>query len=167
MDMFELGFTWPTDQTTCSFPSNSGSSTHPWYTVGAKVSDKNLEKWINIKSCMKIGRSASEMLTVLTLAYGDYDMKWWSVFEWHRQLKEWRQNVWDDQRSEQPKNANDRCNCGRIWTFLRSDRRLGVRLIAEESYGNLFGGKDSNGCMDSSPWQWPCTWCIKISRVLV
>jgi hypothetical protein len=51
---------------------------------------------------MKVGRSASEMLTLLTLAYGDYDMKRSSVFKWHRQLKEGR-DVRDDQRGEQPK----------------------------------------------------------------
>jgi hypothetical protein len=28
--------------------------------VGGKMSDKNLEQWINIKFCVKIGKSASE-----------------------------------------------------------------------------------------------------------
>jgi hypothetical protein len=46
----------------------------PRYTVDGKMSDKNLEQQINIKFCMKIGKSASEMLALLTLAYGEYTM---------------------------------------------------------------------------------------------
>jgi hypothetical protein len=42
-----------------------------WYTVGRKMSDKNLRKQININFCVQIGWSASEMLALLTLAYGD------------------------------------------------------------------------------------------------
>jgi len=54
----------------------------PWYTVGGKMSDKNLEQWINIKFCVKFGKSASETLALLTVAYGEYAMKKLSVFEW-------------------------------------------------------------------------------------
>jgi len=51
------------------------------------MSDKNLEQRINIKFCEKIGKSASETLALLTVAYGEYDMKKSSVFEWHRRFK--------------------------------------------------------------------------------
>jgi hypothetical protein len=47
----------------------------PWYTVGGKISDKNLLQRINIKFCVKIDKSASETLAVLTVAHGDYTMK--------------------------------------------------------------------------------------------
>jgi hypothetical protein len=43
--------------------------------------DKNLEQQINIKFCVKAGKSASEMLFLLTLAYGEYAMKKSSVVE--------------------------------------------------------------------------------------
>ena len=66
-----------------SFPSSRGSSTCPWYTVG-----KNLEQQKNIKFCVKIGKSASERLELLKVAYGEYAMKKSSVFEWHRRFKE-------------------------------------------------------------------------------
>jgi hypothetical protein len=45
------------------------------HTVGSKMSDKNLEQRINIKFCMQIGKIASEMLTILTVAYGEYNVK--------------------------------------------------------------------------------------------
>jgi hypothetical protein len=48
------------------------------------MSDKNLEQRMNIKFCVKIGKSASETLVLLRMAYGEYTMKKSSVFEWHR-----------------------------------------------------------------------------------
>jgi hypothetical protein len=39
-----------------------------------KTSDKNLEQRINIKFCVKIGKSASETLALLIVAYGEYSM---------------------------------------------------------------------------------------------
>ena len=35
------------------------------------MSGKNLEQRINIKFCVKIGRSTSETLALLTVAYGE------------------------------------------------------------------------------------------------
>ena len=39
------------------------------------MSDRNLEPQINIKFCVKIGKCASEMLALLTVAYGEHVMK--------------------------------------------------------------------------------------------
>jgi hypothetical protein len=35
------------------------------------MSDKNLEQWIIIKFCVKIGKSTSETLALLAAAYGE------------------------------------------------------------------------------------------------
>ena len=51
------------------------------------MSDKNLEQRINIKFYVNIGKSTSETLALLTVAYGEYAMKKSSVFEWHRQSR--------------------------------------------------------------------------------
>jgi hypothetical protein len=59
----------------------------PWYTVGGKMSNKNLKQRMNIKFCVKIGKSASETLALLTVAYGEYATKKSSVFERHRRFK--------------------------------------------------------------------------------
>jgi hypothetical protein len=92
-----LTFTWTTDQMSGSFLSSRWSSTCPWYTVGGKMSDKNLEQRINIKSCVKIGKSASKKLALLTVAYGEW------LSECHRRFKEGLEVVQDDPRSGQPK----------------------------------------------------------------
>jgi hypothetical protein len=55
---------WGVESGKLIYASNRGSSTCPWYTVGGKMSDKNLEQQINIKFCVKIGTSASEALAL-------------------------------------------------------------------------------------------------------
>ena len=96
------------------------------------MSDKNLEQRMNIKFCVKIGNSASETLALLTVAYGKYAMKKSSVFEWHRRFKEGREDVQDDPRSGQPNTQRTDENVDRERALVHSDRRLGLRVIAEE-----------------------------------
>jgi hypothetical protein len=91
-----------------------------------------MEQQINIKICMKIYKSASETLALLTVAYGAYAMRKSSAFEWHRWFKDGRENVQDDPRSGQPKTQRTDANVERERTLVHSDRRLGVRVIAEE-----------------------------------
>jgi len=59
-------------------------------------------------------------------------MKKSSVFEWHRQFKEGWEDVQDDPRSGQPKTQRTDANVDRVRTLVSLDRRLGVRVIAEE-----------------------------------
>jgi hypothetical protein len=59
-----------------------------WNNVGRKMGEKNLEQQINIKFCVKTGKSASEMLDLITLAYGEHAMKKLGVSEWHRRFKD-------------------------------------------------------------------------------
>ena len=44
------------------------------------MSDKNLEQRINIEFWVKIGKGVGETLAMLTVTYGEYPMKKWSVF---------------------------------------------------------------------------------------
>jgi hypothetical protein len=83
------------------------------------MSDKNLEQRINIKFCVKVGKSASETLAILTVACGEYDMKKSSVFERHRMFKEGREDVQDDRRSGQPKYQRTEANLDRVRTLVR------------------------------------------------
>ena len=66
------------------------------------------------------------------MAYGEYAMKKSSVFEWHRRFKEGREDVQEEPRRGQPKTQRADANVDRVRTFVRSDRRLDVRVIAEE-----------------------------------
>jgi AraC-like DNA-binding protein len=66
------------------------------------------------------------------VAYGEYAMKKSSVFEWYGWFKEGREDVQDDPRSGQPKTQRTDADVDRVRTLVRSDRRLGVTVIAEE-----------------------------------
>jgi hypothetical protein len=76
--------------------------------------DKNLEQRINIKFQLKIGKSASETLALLRVAYGEYAMKKSNVFEWHRRCKEEQEDVQDDPRSGQPQTRRTDANVDRV-----------------------------------------------------
>jgi hypothetical protein len=52
---------------------------------------------------VKISKSASGTLALLTVAYGEYVMKKSSVFEWHRRFKKGLEDMQDDPRSGQSK----------------------------------------------------------------
>ena len=54
------------------------------------------------------------------------------LFEWHRWFKEEREEVEDDQRSGRPSTSRTDENVKRVRQKVRSDRRLTVRLIADE-----------------------------------
>jgi len=97
-----------------------------------KMSDNKLEQQINIKFRVKIRKSASETSALLTVAYGEYATKNWSVFEWHRRLTEGREGVQDEPKSVQPKMQRTDANVDRVQTLVRPDRRVCVRVIAEE-----------------------------------
>jgi len=103
------------------------------------MSDKNIEQRINIKFCVKIGKSASKTLAVLTVAYGEYAMKKSSVFEWHRRFKEGREDVQDDPRSGQPKTQRTDANVDRERNFGALRSKIGCESNNrrnEYEYGN-------------------------------
>jgi hypothetical protein len=55
-----------------------------------------------------------------------------SVSEWHRWFKGGPKDVQDDPRRGQPKTQRTDANVDRVQPLVHSDRRLGVRLTAEE-----------------------------------
>jgi hypothetical protein len=77
------------------------------------MSDKCLEKRINIEFCEEIGKLASEPLALLTLAYGEYARKKSSVVERGRRFKEGQEDVQDDPKSGQPKMQRTDANMDR------------------------------------------------------
>jgi hypothetical protein len=122
----------------------------PWYKVGGKMSDKNLEQWINIKFSVKTGKSATEKSALLTLAYDEYAMKKLNVFEWHRRFQEGHEDVQDNPRYGQPRNTENKCKCRQNTNLgaLRSKIRCETSSRKIE-YGNLFRRRDLNSGLTS------------------
>jgi hypothetical protein len=69
---------------------------------------------------------------MLTEAYGADAMKKSSVFEWHKRFKEGREDVKDDERTGHPKTHRTYENVEIMRKLVYSDRRLSVRMMAEE-----------------------------------
>jgi hypothetical protein len=122
--------------------------------------DKNLEQQINIMFCVKIGKSASETLALLTVAYSEYAIMKLSVFKWHRRFKEGQEDVQDDPKSWQPKTQRTSANVDRIRTLVCSNQRLGVRVIAEELNMNRKTRRQIVK-KDLGMRNFPQKWCLK------
>ncbi|XP_061553236.1 protein GVQW3-like [Phycodurus eques] len=90
------------------------------------------EQRTNLKFLVRLGKSPSEALGLLQQVYGDETMSRSRVFEWCKRFKEGREDVEDDPRSGRPSTSRTEANIERVRQMLRGDRRLTVRLIANE-----------------------------------
>ena len=91
-----------------------------------------IEQRINIKYCVKLGKTATETLKMLCDVYGDSSMSRTRVFEWHKQFVEGRKDVEDDPKSGRPCTSTTDTNIEKVPQLVRSDRRLTIRVIANE-----------------------------------
>jgi hypothetical protein len=49
--------------------------------------DGKIEKRVCIKFCLKLGKSATEALQMLRVAFGEHSLSLTAVFEWHSRFK--------------------------------------------------------------------------------
>jgi len=93
---------------------------------------RSLEQCYAIKFCAKLGKSGSETLQLLRTAYGDAVFSSSQVFRWHMAFKDGRESNEDEQCAGRPSTSRNDNNVGRVKAVLDRDRRLNVRLIAED-----------------------------------
>ena len=96
------------------------------------MTDNIKEQRINIKFCVKLGKTASDTLNLLTQVYGDESLKKTAVFSWHKRFKEGREDVDDDDRPGRPVTHRTEETVDTVRNLITSDRRLTVRMIADE-----------------------------------
>ena len=94
---------------------------------------ENIEQRYAIKFCVKLNKSATDTFASLTEAYGDATLSRTMVFKWHKAFKDGRGNVEDDPRSGRPISSTSDQNVEVVRAVMAKDRRLGVRMIAEET----------------------------------
>ena len=94
---------------------------------------ENIEQRYAIKFCANLDKPATETFDSLTEAYGDATLSRTMVFKWHKAFKEGRENVEDDPRSGRPISSTNDQNVEVVRTVIAKDRRLSVRMIAEET----------------------------------
>ena len=82
---------------------------------------------------MKLNKSAIETLDSLTEAYRDATLSRTMVFKSHKAFKAGRENVEDNPRSGRPISSTNDQNVEVVRAMMAKDRRLSVRMIAEET----------------------------------
>ena len=90
------------------------------------------EQRINIKFCVKLGKTATDTLKMLRDVYGDSSMSRIRVFEWHKQFVKGREDVEDDPKSGRPCTSTTDTNIENLRQLVRSDHRLKIHVIANK-----------------------------------
>ena len=93
---------------------------------------RSLEQHHVIKLCAKLGKSGSETLQLLRTAYGDAVLSSAQVLMWHKAFKDGRESIENEERAGRPSTSRTENNVAHVKAVLDRDRRLSVRLIAEE-----------------------------------
>ncbi|GBL72054.1 Putative uncharacterized protein FLJ37770 [Araneus ventricosus] len=91
-----------------------------------------MEQRVNIKFCFKSGKTATETHEILVKVYGVDAVSKKYVFEWFKRFRDGKEDVEDEPRSGRPPISKTPENIERVRRMLADDRRLSLRMIAEE-----------------------------------
>jgi len=108
------------------------------YNLVTFAMQENIEQRYAIKFCVKLSKSATETFASLTEAYGDATLSRTMVFKWHKAFKEGLENVEDDPCSGRPNSSTNDQKVEVVRAVMAKDRRLSVRMIAEETFNHAF-----------------------------
>jgi hypothetical protein len=89
------------------------------------------EQRVAIKFCFKAGLSATETLVLVQKAYGNETLNRPNVFRWYSRFQDGRELVEDDERGGRPKSTRTEVNIAALADFVKNDRRITTRMIAE------------------------------------
>ena len=84
--------------------------------------DVRFEQRVNLKFCVKLGKTATETLQLLRDAYGDEALSRARVSGWHRRFILGRVSMEDDTRSGRPSSSRNEDNVVRIRDMLNEDQ---------------------------------------------
>jgi len=91
----------------------------------------NVEQRVNVKFCVKLGKSATETYDLLKKVYGDECLFRTQVFECFKRFKEGREEIGDDQRLGRPNTSKTGDNIEKVGEMFRQNRRLSIRTVTE------------------------------------
>lgn len=95
------------------------------------ASDRN-EQRIAIKFCFLLGKTANETLEMLQLAFKESCLPTSTLYRWYSMFKDGRKQAEDYPRSGHPITAHTPVMVEKIREMIAKDRRLSVRMIADE-----------------------------------
>jgi transposase len=91
-----------------------------------------MEQQINIKFCVKLGKTPTETYEMLQTVYGDEALSRSSVFEWFKPFKDGRENLQIDPRSGRPSISRNTEEIANFHEMVTRDRRLTLRMMSDE-----------------------------------
>ena len=92
----------------------------------------SVDQRYTIKFCVKLEKSATETLAMIQKAYGKDALSKAQVFRWHKAFREGREDVEDEQCIGRLSMSHTSDSVAKVKAVLDSDRRLSVRLIADQ-----------------------------------
>ena len=90
----------------------------------------NVKQRVNVKFCVKPGKSATETYDLLKKVYGDECLSRTQVFEWFKKFKVGREEIGDDQGHGRPSTSKADTNIEKVSEIVRQNRRLSIRGVA-------------------------------------
>jgi len=91
----------------------------------------NVEQCVNVKFCVKLGKSATETYDLLKKVYGDECLSCTQVYEWFKWFKEGREEIGDDQCPGHPSTSKTDANIEKVSEIVQQNRRLSIQAVAE------------------------------------
>ena len=91
-----------------------------------------MEQCVNLKFLVNLGKGPTNCLKLLHEVYGKAAKSRARLFEWHKRFTSGREDVEDDPKSGRPSTTKTADNISKVNEFVQSDRRLAVRMMAEE-----------------------------------
>jgi len=89
------------------------------------------EQRVAIKSCVKAGKSAVEMIELINKAYGSTAMSRANVYQWYTHFRDGREDMKDDARSGRPSTARTDENVESVRHLLTEDCHTTLQVIAD------------------------------------
>ncbi|GBO01788.1 Putative uncharacterized protein FLJ37770 [Araneus ventricosus] len=90
-----------------------------------------MEQRVNIRFCFKLGKTATKTHEMLAKVYCVEAVSKKCVFEWFKRFRDGK-DVEDEPRSGRPPTSITPDNIERVRRMLADDRRLSLRMMAEE-----------------------------------
>jgi hypothetical protein len=91
----------------------------------------NVEQRVNVKFCVKLGKSAAETYDLLKKFCGDGCRSHIQVLKWYKRFKERREETGDGQCSIHPSTSKTDANIEKVGEIVRQNRRLSIQAVAE------------------------------------
>jgi hypothetical protein len=84
--------------------------------------DGKTEQRVCIKFCVRLSKSTTETLEMLSEAFGEHSLSQTALFEWHSRFKTGQVSAEDDERSGQPSTRKTTENFEKIRELIHEDR---------------------------------------------